>query len=475
MKKLINAFKDKRLRYGSMSTVMILLAVGLFVTVNLVAGQLNVKKDLTGDQLFSLSSYSKTFLTTLKDDVTLYALFPTGQEDVMVQQLLEEYAASSAHIRLEYRDPLLNPLFVEGYAQGGRVEIGSIIVESAKRFKIIQTSEMFTREIDYNIWDYVITSIDIEPQISNAIRYVLTDNIPVMYVVTGNAEMPLSANLISKLEMANFSVREINLVQEAVPDDCDLLFITTPGRDWTESEAIGVRTYLENNGRAIFALGRMDSSRRFDMFDSLLAGFGVRMGSYIIVEGDTRYHYPGYPVILFPIISPHPITNNFVTSFETMFTPEGTGIETLDLRRPGTEITSLVSTSRRAYGKVNIMATTTEKEPGDVDGPFDLAVAIEETFFVDDIYTTKMVVLGCAYWLEDEFSDSINWDFIINSANWLVERSEGIYIPSRTPPVIVPLTLNQSQANQLMVISCIVLPVAAMAAGFVVWMLRRNN
>ncbi|MCL2708066.1 MAG: GldG family protein, partial [Defluviitaleaceae bacterium] len=127
----LNSLKDKKFRYGTFSTVMMMIAVAVFILINLVAGRINASYDLTSDKMFSLSKYSRDFVRGLEQDVTIYGLFPTGGENVMIKQLMEEYASLSSRISIEYRDPVLYPAFVEQYARiDERVSNNSVIVVS---------------------------------------------------------------------------------------------------------------------------------------------------------------------------------------------------------------------------------------------------------------------------------------------------------------------------------------------------------
>jgi ABC-type uncharacterized transport system involved in gliding motility auxiliary subunit len=83
--------------------------------------------------------------------------------------------------------------------------------------------------------------------------------------------------------------------------------------------------------------------------------------------------------------------------------------------------------------------------------------------------------MSCITILDERYNINGNWEFIVNSFNWLNERSEGLYIPSKNPAAMKMLTLNASQANLIAVISCAVMPLAVVVTGIVVWIRRRNS
>jgi ABC-2 type transport system permease protein len=464
--------KNKRLIYGTFSTVMVLAACAVFVLVNLVAGQLNITSDLTENEIFSLSDYSKDFLAGLGEDVTLYALIPTGQTDQMMESLLDEYTAASPHIRVEKRDPVLYPAFVAEYAPAGKtVSPYSVIVESGLKSRIVPYEEMVVETLNYNTYAYD-TSIEIEPLITRAIHYVTTGGTPNAYHVTGSGETALPAGLVALFEASSYKLGEANLVLNEVPEDCDMLIFTLPATDWSADEAARVLAYLQNNGRAIFAFGY--ARERFPNMDGVLAAFGVRTGDYIIMEADPNYFTMNRPTYLVPRITAHDITQPLLDADISTVMIEATGVEENALKRANTVIEPLFVTSASAYGKNPLTLTTYNKEDTDTEGPFNLGVAITDTVYTNaDSLTAKLVVLGCGNSMLG--SGSPNWDLLINSANWLHGEVSSIYIPSKRLAQTEQLQMTAQNAGLITITALIILPVLIIGIGLAVWLRRRHS
>ena len=342
MNRWFASLKDKRFRYGTLSTVMILFAVGLFVLVNLVVGQFDVTADLTLDKTYSLSDDTLRFIKTLDKDVTIYALYRTGGEDLMFKQLLEEYAAASTHIKIEYRDPVLYPTFVEKYAAEHEVTIkdGSFIVESGGKSRVVPADALlkYQTDIDPATWQQYVTSVDVElePLVSNAINYVTLGVKPIVYHVSGNQEVSLSDALVKQLDNANFELREADLLVSDLPEDCAMLLITSPARDWSPDKAERVLKYLQGEGKALFVLGHR--AVRFPNMDGVLAAYGIRTGDYVVYEGDSRYIYFPYPNVLLPMYVTHDITQVLGDKKTQVIFPGAAAIEELALKKPNTVI-----------------------------------------------------------------------------------------------------------------------------------------
>jgi len=475
------SFKDKRFRYGSFSTVMIVAAVALFVLVNIIVDQLNISYDLTRERIFSLSDGSVTIARELTENVTIYSLWPTGQENFMFQQLLEEYASHSNRITVQNRDPLLHPGFVEYFAEPDQaIANGSIIVVGPYRHRVIHAADLISTELDWGSFppQQRLVGFNIEPQVTNALNFVVRAESPVIYRVTGNNEFPLPPALINEMEMAGYEVREFNLMTQDVPEEADILFITLPERDWSPDQAQRILDYLENDGRAIFILGYR--TERFPRFDEVLAAYGLALGDYVIIEGNPNNFFRNNPLMHLPDFMPGEITDMLI---ERNFMPligQPTGIDLLDLRRTGTTIEPLIRTSNQAYGRQDPLNTVLTRVPEDVAGPFYLAVTVEDVFWFageNRTLSTRMVVISAETMLLEDFNTEVagsNWSFLINSLNWLREEPSGVFIRSRAPATIMPLFMTEGQAITIAVVSVLVLPLIFAIGGLVVWLRRRN-
>ena len=475
----MDKFRNKRFLYGTLSTTMMIAAIGLFVFINIVADQFNISYDLTPDQMFSLSRGSINVIQELDQDITIYSLFPTGQENFLFQQLLEEYASNSNRITVINIDPVLNPPFVEQFTRPDEpIANGSIIVVGPNRHRVIHAEDLVTLEFNWQTFSNQIRSFDIEPQVTNAINLVVAEDSPVIYHVVGNGEFDLPPALLQEMEMAGYELRTVNLVVEEVPEDADILFITMPDRDWSPDQADRIREYLQNNGRAVFVTGYRIA--RFPRMDEVLASFGVKIGDYVIIEGNPNYFHMGNPLFLLPDFVPSEITDPLI---ERDFIPhivQSTGIDILDMRRASTQIQPLIRTSNQAYGRNDPAVTVITRAPQDVDGPFNIAVMVEDSFFIGGggTVTTRMVVIGSDFILgegENAVTGGANWAFLMNSLDWLRERPGRVFIPAQPwPPSSVPLMMTQTNALAIMFVSLIALPAAFAVTGLVVWLRRRN-
>ena len=481
----MNMLKEKRFRYGTFSTAMMLFAVVLFIFVNLIADEFNRSFDLTPDSIFSLSERSHDFLETIDQDVTITHIVQLGHGHhwtPLVSQLLEEYDAASRHITVQYRDPMISPALIHQFAEAASVEggigDGSVVVQSGDRIRVLQLMDMLL--VDRN-WMGQITGIrsySFEAEITRAIHYVTQGDPPVIYYVTGSGEEALQPFLRMLFENENFAVREINLVLQDVPESADILLIPMPSRDWTEVKGERILDFLVDDGRAFVAANL--TFEDMPVFNGVLASYGIAPINHLILEGNSNNIFQQRANFILPNISDHEINQNLQGRNLANLAIEPIGIETLELglRRNSTNIEPLWVTSRDAFARVDIEEVTASRVPGDIEGPFDLAVAITDTRFVERTHTTKLVVVGSMWTLNDDVMNVAgpgNYQFVLDSMRWLYGESPSIFIPGRVPPGSAPLMLTQLNVNVMNGIALGFLPLTCLVIGVIVWFRRRHN
>ena len=117
---------------------------------------------------------------------------------------------------MEIKDPALYPNFASQYTDE-KVTSNSIIVVGDKRSKVINYSDIYETSVDYNTYSTQVTGFDGEGQITSAVSYVTSEELPVMYVLGGHDEASVSTTMKSAIEKENIEIKDLNLVsQESV-------------------------------------------------------------------------------------------------------------------------------------------------------------------------------------------------------------------------------------------------------------------
>ncbi|MCL2461303.1 MAG: GldG family protein [Defluviitaleaceae bacterium] len=496
LQKFLKSFTNKKFRYGAFSTLMAIVVVAILVVINLVVGQMKVSIDMTSTQKYTISSQTKDILKNLNQDITIYTLFKTGTEknsdismsvqpydNLMVSQILGQYAEMSPHITVVNKDPYLFPSFVSDITKStDSVATNSLIVVCGDKSRVVNEADLISYQLNSSTYQYEVTSYDVEPEVTNAINYVTTDTVAEVYVMTGHGEFVIPDSLNKQITLAGFDIKTIDLSQNDMPDDCAVFIAVQPKTDWSQNEADKVTKYLQNNGKAMFLIGDPQAGD-LPNIEKVLSYYGVQPGKYYITEANSNNYVPGYPTLLLPNFTSADAVSKLVSNKSYMVMAGATSVDSTSSPVPQT-VTSvpLLTTSNQAYEKVNAQATTTAKEDGDISGPFNLAVAITDSFYTGTTqYTTKIIYCPCYSVLDDTikgYFGGANYDFVVQSVMWLQGQTDNsVYVPSKSATTTIGTLsgMTQSTANMLFGISAVAFPVAVIVLGVVWWLRRRYS
>ncbi|HHU82370.1 MAG TPA: GldG family protein [Firmicutes bacterium] len=473
--KILASFQTKKFKYGGHATLLTVIVVVLLIVLNLLVEQVPVKLDLTENRLFTLSEQTLQILDRLEQDVAIYGVAEPGKENRMVDEVARRYSRRTPRVSVEYLDPYRQPAFIRQFDPEGKgINEGSYIVASGDKYRVIDRWELFN--INYqNPFQPEVTGLVAEERFTSAIMYVTAEKNPKVYALKGHGEEELPLNLRERLRHENYELKELTLVgKEKLPEDLDLLLVFSPKRDLTVEEEEKIREFLAAEGRALFILNWYVAD--LPTFQSLLRSYGLKLQPAVIVEGDADRH-AGNPVWLLPEMKEHEILTPLVNERMPVLFPLAQALEILDVRRRSLEFTPLLTTSAKAWGKVDPNPATAEKEPGDLDGPFTVAIAVVDKEWTEATgeLETRLVVTANSHFLATQFLIQVpgNLNFIMNSLNWLSDREDVISIRPRS---LIHLSLRMSGWQKLIYsgIVVILIPLLALGAGVVVWLRRRH-
>jgi ABC-type uncharacterized transport system involved in gliding motility auxiliary subunit len=156
--------------------------------------------------------------------------------------------------------------------------------------------------------------------------------------------------------------------------------------------------------------------------------------------------------------------------------PVAMALKVSELKKRALTIEALLSTSENSWGKVNYSsATTTDKQAGDVEGPFTLAYAVTDPAEKTGARDTKLVVVSSAAFLASGIQQVAagNADFFLNSLSWLSEKKDEISVSAKSLQSY-PLRINTLWGLILSAIVVLVIPLGVLGAGLGVWLRRRH-
>ena len=476
-KKLIGTISKKHIKNGSYTMVMSVIFIAVVIVINMIVSTIPSKYseiDISSQKLYSIGDETKKMLKDLEKDVTIYQIAQRGSEDENISNLLKKYEDESKHIKVEQKDPVVNPKFVSQYTSDD-LSANSLIVVCGDRNKVIDYNNIYETSIDYQTYSSQTTGFDGEGQITSAIGYVTSENLPVLYTVEGHGEKDMDSSIKEDIEKANMDIKSLNLLTEGnVPDDADCLFIDSPSTDFSSDEKDAIIEYLENGGKAMIFSDY--TTEDMPNFDAILENYGVQRTEGVVFEGDKQHYAMQMPYYLVPTINSTDASSETASAGYYVLAPYAQGIKQLDDVRDTVKIESILTTSDQAYSKTDLNSNTIEKEDGDVEGPFDLGVSITES--LDDDKETQIVYYSTSNLMDSQTNQMVsggNEKLIMESLKWMTdtEESASVSIPSKSLEVSY-LTITDYDAAFWKICTIALIPGIFLVIGFVVWIKRRK-
>lgn len=476
-KRKITEINKKYLKNGSYSFAISAIFICVIIVINLIVGELPSKYtqlDVSEGKLYSIGDQTKEALKGLEKDVTIYQIAQEGSEDETIANLLEKYADESKHVKVVKKDPVVNPKFVSEYTSED-ISANSLIVVCGDRNKVIDYQNIYEASLDYTTYSYQTTGFDGEGQITSAIAYVTSEDLPILYTLEGHGEKELGSAIKEGIEKSNIQINSLNLLTEGtVPEDTDCLLINSPSTDISAEEKDAILEYLENGGKSMIFSDYTEE--KLENFDSILENYGVKRADGIVFEGDTQRYGMQMPYYLIPEIQSTDASGDVASSGYMVLAPYAQGIQKLEEVRDTLTVESLLTTSDSSYSKTNMNSDTLEKEEEDIEGPFDLGVSITET--VGEDKETQIVYYSTANLMDNQINQLVsggNAQMILSSLNWMTgsEEQTNVSIPSKNLQVSY-LTLTAYDTSFWTICTIGLIPGFFLIVGFVVWYKRRK-
>ncbi|MDY3909808.1 MAG: GldG family protein [Eubacterium sp.] len=471
------SFSSRKFKMGGFQTLTMVIVLIVVVVLNLLVGKLNITVDLSSDKIYSLTDDTKNMANELQDDITIYYMVQSGKEATPIEKVLDEYE-KLGHISIEKKDPVIYPNFSKTYTDDEISDNDVIVVNETKNAsRHVSYSDMYVQDMDYSTYSQT-NSLDAEGQITAAIQGVTSAESKKLYVTSGHGETDLGSDFTDILTKSNMTTETLDTSKaEKIPEDSDILIINGPKYDFNEEEYKILNSYLQNGGKAMFFMNPEAEDQ--PNYKKLLSAYGVdTVDGYVV---DTKQCMSAnYPTIICPSIKEHDITADVKEG--SVFQALAVGMTSQKKVRSTLSIEPLLQSSDASYSRVDPEAKSIEKIDSDISGPFNVAVAVTDTYSEKTEGTgnaTKLVVYGCYF---DNYNKTFitsnqfgNRTMLLNSLNWLVgSRTNTLAIPTRS---LDTQTVKIEDGDRVFwtAFLVVVVPLALLGIGFVIWYRRRKR
>lgn len=449
-----NLIGTKAFRKGSYSTVIMVVIIAIVIAANVMFSKLPTAArniDVSSNNLYSIGDTTHSVLDGLKNDVEIVVIKDKESTDKRISTLLAKYADYSDHIKVTYKDPVLYPSVLTTYD----TEENNIVIkcDATDKTTKVAFSDIIVTSTSYYGSTYE-TSFDGEGQLTKAIDYVSNENNKLIYTISGHGESDLGKNISGLISKSNFNVKSVNLlVDNGIPDDCDMLICNQPTKDLADDELKLLREYMENGGKMTVVLA--DTTTETPNFDALMADYGIsKVNGYI---ADTERYYGQNVYQIFPNYSSGDITGKFGSEeYTLLFGSLGLKVEETD----GVTVDEFLTTSDKGAAVVG--------ENDYTEGKYTLAAAATKD-------ESRFTVFGSASIIDDEFTsyytNLMDLQVFMNSITANFDDVSNISIDSISLQTTYNTIANGSGIGAIFIG---IVPVALLILGFLRWFGRRK-
>ncbi len=298
----------KKLKYGSIATVITVVFIVFVIVINLIAGILtdrkNLKLDLTKEKYYEVSDKTTDYLKTIDQDVEIALMGKKADYETstayakMIVEILERYKQGSEHISVEFYDIASNPDVVTKYSQNynGSIQEGNIVVSSGNKVKVMTIDDLFTFE-QTAYGTSSIKGFNGEQLLTSAVMSVTNVNPKKVGFITFYNNQYIYNGLNKKsieklntiLSLNGYEIDQLDIFSDEIsPEKYDMVVLPAPSTDISEDCIKKLEDFLYNGGN-------LDKNMIYiaDIFqyrtpniDEFLEVWGIKIGDEQIVESD---------------------------------------------------------------------------------------------------------------------------------------------------------------------------------------------
>ncbi|MBR1738828.1 MAG: GldG family protein [Ruminococcus sp.] len=524
-KKEKTKFNAKKLKHGTMATVLTCVFIAVLVLVNIVTTMLferyPISIDLTKNKIYSMSKEAESYVEKVDRDV-LVTIFCTEEQftsfseyNEQAFELLKNYSKLNHHITYRFADIDSNPDVIRDY--GESITTMDIMFESKATVdgeEVRRTRKLSPTDL-VNFNDELISWLDnsygmsVENLVNQygAVAFLyyyggyiessnadqafvsalmtVTDPNPVYAAFLSGREETVDLSYFRTLLTGNgYNVLDIDITTEEIPDSVDLIIVPAPRVDYTEAEVQKLSSFLDNGGE----LGKhmiyvaSEAQQQTPVIDELLEEYGLKVNyNQFIADMDPNYIYvlsdgtiqASVSKWLSDTYSRDVITKDPMLYIMGSSRPVYTLFDENNMQY--TEKLVLTSANGATFDSSTLAGVETAQEC--------YAAVGAKARFLDDgsgkTVASNVICFGSEGLLNADSlaaSQYQNAEYILSVINTMTGKTstDGIIIK---PKIIVANTLeiNDKQKATLKWTFTLIIPVAILLVGGVVWFVRKNK
>lgn len=454
-------------KYKLLSWVGIAVAVAIFVLANIFMSVLTdrfpLKIDLTSNKRYELTDEGYEYLKSYDTDTKIYILASEAEQDTNSRAIIDRYRAANSHIKIENVDIAKNPSFGREYVSDGEtLEENSVIIAAGDRFRVIEGSDF------YAIEDGSITGLNVESEITSALKYVSSDKTLKVYFTVGHGEADFKGAK-EALQTENYEVVELETLTTQIPEDASLVIIAQPTQDLTTAETAMIDEYLYAGGSVQLYVSA--DSGELPNLNSYITSNGISMKESEIVESqDSTISSQGSYMFLMNYTK-NDVTSDIISEKRVSgYLPFARALEKSAANGAFT-VTSYLTSTDSSYTSTDFERPT--KDTAESTGAADIALMSENSDTGAKLYVCGTPML-LTYSAEDINNTGLaNISYFTTVSNYMADAGDTFVVPVKT--VGANKIVMSTTAKAVMFAWIVILiPGLLLAAGIIVFFRRRN-
>lgn len=465
MKNPVKNFNPKQLIPGAKGVargtfaVNLVIALAIFIALNLVFKQITLRYDLTSNKQYSLSDETTKVLNDLKSDVQVTA-YVDNYSRGETERLLKEYSLRQPKLKVEYVDVQREPV---------RAQMANVTKSGTVVFTAGQNKE--------------VANVTTETEFTSALFKVMNPRQYRVLAWTGSGEKSLEDSNVETgmssigefLKNNNFIVESKNELNDpAIPENIDVLLIAGPQNTLPQAARNSLNQYVDRGGKLFVMVDPLQNLSAQYGLEPVFERFGVEVQKGLVFE--PRLSINGQPPLFAVVDFP---ANQITESLDQARFFLSSAVKARDNKPAQATVTNIVQTSADSWLETNFATNSIPTKDGnDTSGP--LTVGLTSLLDLGENKQARMVLFADSDFPinlflvpQAEFYNRDNIDLFINSMNWLVAR-ENLYNIAPKERTESRVSLNDQQKQYASIGVLAGMPLAALLIGWLVVRMRKN-
>ncbi len=475
--------KKQKYSYTAMtSTALIIIAIIILnAVVGLMGTKVNLKLDMTKDNILSFSETTQKVIDELEMDVNIISLIPlsdTNREMIQVDEVLKRYDLSSDKITYQRIDADKNPAILSKYPLDGKALTGSyyVIFESERMHHVVTVDDLLIMYANRSHEDIVLSgALKAEQYFSSALVKVTAGSSINALVSKGHGERFTADNFTKNIfPGAGYSFKDISLASQDIPSDTDVLIIASPESDYSPEEIQKIDDFSRAGG-SIQIITDADTGDLGGLF-AYMAEWGISLETGVAAD-DNAGNYAGNKVSILAQIPSNEVTGIMGIDGQDVLFPFAAPISLS--QKVGVSSQVLATTGDSGYVKENIYFIDDSFAPGDIKQKSNLAVLATRQNSIESV--SHMSVMTTSYFIgsaaDNNFvilDSTANRKFLTGLMNYMTDQPSNFYI---MPKNIVQneVVINQLSIYAYTMLTVVIIPLIIIAWGIITWVRRRHS